>query len=60
MGLRRSREIKARITRRTDIWKRGLHAGMVGDVEAEVFAGKAGPPVDKRRTTNTLPGSSTA
>ena len=27
--------IRARITRRMDLWERGQHAGLVGDAEAE-------------------------
>ena len=35
MGVRRSQEIRARITRNMDLWDRGLHGGLVGDAEAE-------------------------
>ena len=35
LGDRRAREIRARITRRMDLWERGQHAGLVGDAEAE-------------------------
>ena len=35
MGVRRAREIRVRITRLMDLWERGLHAGLVGDAEAE-------------------------
>ena len=35
LGVRRDREIQVRITRRIDLWDRGLHAGLVGDTEAE-------------------------
>ena len=35
LGVRRAGEIRARITRRMDLWKRGLHGGLVGDAEAE-------------------------
>ena len=35
MGNRRAREIWSRITRRMDLWERGLHAGLVGDAKAE-------------------------
>ena len=35
LGVRRAREIRARITRRMDLWERGHHAGLVGDAEAE-------------------------
>ena len=35
LGVRRAREIRARITRQMDLWERGLHSGLVGDTEAE-------------------------
>ena len=35
LGVRRAREIRARITRRMDLWERVQHAGLVGDAEAE-------------------------
>ena len=35
LGVHWAREIQARITRRMDLWKRGQHAGLVGDDEAE-------------------------
>ena len=35
LGVRRAREIRARITRRMDLWERGQHAGLVGETEAE-------------------------
>ena len=35
LGVRRAREIRARITRHMDLWERGQHAGLVGDAEAE-------------------------
>ena len=34
-GIHRAGEIRAWITRRIDLWDRGLHAGLVGDDEAE-------------------------
>ena len=34
LGIRRAWEIRARITRRMDLWERGQHAGLVGDTEA--------------------------
>ena len=34
-GVRRPQEIWARIIRRMDLWERVLHAGLVGDTEAE-------------------------
>ena len=35
LGIRRAREIRARITQRMDLWESGMHAGLVGDAEAE-------------------------
>ena len=35
LGVRRDREIRARITRRMDLWERGQHVGLVGDSEVE-------------------------
>ena len=35
MGVCRAREIWAWITRRMDIWERGIHTYLVGDAEAE-------------------------
>ena len=35
MGVRRAQEIRARITRRMELWKRGLHTCLVGDAKAE-------------------------
>ena len=35
VGIRQAREIRAKITRRMDLWERGQHAGLVGDAEAE-------------------------
>ena len=35
LGVRRAREIWERITRRMDLWERGINAGLVGDAEAE-------------------------
>ena len=35
LGVRRAREIWEQIARSMDLWKRGLHAGLVGDTEAE-------------------------
>ena len=35
LGVRRAKEIQARITRRMDLWERVLHARLVGDAEAE-------------------------
>ena len=35
MCVRRSNEIQARIAWQMDLWERGLHAGLVGDAEAE-------------------------
>ena len=33
--IRREKEIRARITRRMDLWERGIHAGLVRYTEAE-------------------------
>ena len=35
LGIHRAKEIRERITRWMDLWERGLHAGLVGDDEAE-------------------------
>ena len=35
LGVCRARKIRAWITRRMDLWERGLHVGLVGDFEAE-------------------------
>ena len=35
MGIHRARDIKARITSRMYLWVRGIHAGLVGDMESE-------------------------
>ena len=35
LSIHRDREIRARITRRMDLWERGIHAGLVGDAKAE-------------------------
>ena len=35
LGVRRAREIPARITRRMDLWERVQHTGLVGDAEVE-------------------------
>ena len=35
LGVRQSREIWARITRRMDLWERGQYVGLVGDAKAE-------------------------
>ena len=35
LGFRRDKEIHDRITRRMDLWKRGLHAGLLEDAKAE-------------------------
>ena len=36
LGNRKAREIRARIDSRLDLWERGIHAGLVGYVLAEV------------------------
>ena len=35
LGVRRAREIRAWLTRKMDLWERGLHASLVRDDEAE-------------------------
>ena len=35
LGVCREQEIRVRITRRMDLWERGLYAGLVGDAKAE-------------------------
>ena len=35
LGVHRSKDIRALITRQMDLWERGLHAGLVGDDDAE-------------------------
>ena len=35
LGVRRAQEIRARITRRMNLWERGQDSGLVGDAEAE-------------------------
>ena len=40
LGIRWAREIRARITRRIDLWERGQHAVLVGDAEVEGAAGE--------------------
>ena len=35
LGICQAREIRARITRRMDLWERGQHAGLVGVAEVE-------------------------
>ena len=35
LGVCREKDIQDSITRRMDLWERGLHVGLVGDAEAE-------------------------
>ena len=35
LGICRAKEIRAQITRQMDLWERGLHTGLVGDVKQE-------------------------
>ena len=35
LGVRRAKEIRARITRQMELWERGLCAGLVGGTKAE-------------------------
>ena len=34
-GVCRAKDIQARINRRMELWERGIHAGLMGDSEAE-------------------------
>ena len=43
LGVRRSREIQSMLTRRMDLWERGIHVGLVGDAEAEGAAREGRP-----------------
>ena len=62
LGIRRAREIRARITRRMDLWERRQHAGLVGDSEAEgaaregraAFSGKEEDDAVARRFHETV------
>ena len=38
LSVPRAYEIWARITRRIELWERGLHAGLVGDAKVEEAA----------------------
>ena len=35
LGVHRAREVNSRISKRMDLWERGLHAVLVGDADAE-------------------------
>ena len=35
LGVCSAKDIRSQITRRMDLWERGLHAGLVGDAEVE-------------------------
>ena len=35
LGVRSANDIRDRITKRMDLWERGIHAGLVGDAEVE-------------------------
>ena len=35
LGVRKSRDIRSMILKRMELWERGIHAGLVGDAEAE-------------------------
>ena len=57
LGVCRSREIRARVKSRMELWERGLHAGLVGDREEEVVsredrASKGGEDEDKAIARN--------
>ena len=49
LGVHRAREIQTRLTQRMDLWERGIHAGLVGDAEAEGAAreGRAASGVEE-------------
>ena len=49
LGIRRARDIRAHITRRIDLWDRGIHAGLARDVRRRGIPGRAGMPVTERR-----------
>ena len=38
LGVCRDKEIRSQITRKMELWERGLHTGLVGDAEAEEVA----------------------
>ena len=38
LGIRGARDIRARLSRRMDLWEWGLHTGLVGDTKAEGVA----------------------
>ena len=38
LGVRRAKEIRARITRRMDLWERGIHVGLLGDAKAGKYS----------------------
>ena len=38
LGICRAKDTRAQITRRMELWERGLHAGLVGDAKAEGVA----------------------
>ena len=35
LGIHRARDIRTRVSRRVDLWERGLHTVLVGDMEEE-------------------------
>ena len=43
LGVRRAKEIQVQITRRMELWERGIHAILVGDTKAELASGKGRP-----------------
>ena len=53
LGIRRAQKIWARITRRMDLWERGLHAGLVGDTKAE-GAAREGRAASSREEEETV------
>ena len=47
LGVHSAREIRPRITSRVELWERGLHSGLAGEVEAEESA-REGIPARER------------
>ena len=60
LGVCRARDIILRIISRIYLWERGLHAGLVGGVEAGGMPGKSETPGEKRSSKNPLAVNSTA
>ena len=49
LGVCRAKEIRDRITRRMDLWDRGLHVGLLVDAELWGIPGRAETPAEERR-----------